>query len=936
MVERDQPSEELLTTLRERAKELDSLLQVDQILGQLDALQNSDRRLYLKTARRMVNYLCWAGVDGAQELLQEAYGGDLEEQDPSAEANVPGRTRALDEAVLLSGKPFHLAASTLGSEKVLSLVQDWMIEDRASFLPKLLNNPRSTLGEVTEGLRRFCDLVRDESELPPATTNGIRVSLIRRFLTEQLDLITVAKRYIDTRDFLDLLGRVISSSDSHGRLGGKSSELFLASKILSRDTPPDLPVGDIKVPRSWYLPSEELTNFLEHNDLEEVLQQKYREIAQVRHDYPNIVQLFKNSRFPSELVRGISAMLDDLGDVPLIVRSSSLLEDRLGSAFSGKYKSLFLANQGDTNERLAALMDAIAEVYASLFAPDPIAYRQEKGLIDYHEKMAVLIQEVVGRRVGDYFFPAAAGVAFSNNEYRWSPRIQREDGLIRLVPGLGTRAVERTSSDYPILVVPGQPNLRVNATIEEVVRYSPQQIDVINLGSGRFETLDLKDLLRECRAKYPAFASVFSLLKDDTLRPAAEAMVNPERDELIADFNGLITRTDLVRNVGNMLRILKERLDTPVDIEFAFDGSDFYLLQCRAQSQAEEDAPAPIPKDVPAEEVVFFANRHVSNGWIPDITHIVYVDPARYSRLEERSEMLAVGRAVGRLNKLLPKRQFVLIGPGRWGSRGDISLGVSVSYSEINNTAALIEVGRQTGTHAADLSFGTHFFQDLVESSIRYLPLYPDEVEGGLNERFLCRARNLLREMLPEFEALDEVVRVIDVPASTQGRVLRILMNADIDEAIGIIVDASEERAQQPSQQPELKTALREEYWRWRMRMAERIAAEIDPERLGVQAMYIFGSTKNASAGPSSDIDLLVHFRGDEAQRKELEVWLEGWSLCLGEMNFLRTGYATESLLDVHIITDDDIEKQTSYAAKIGAVTDAALELPIGHGNRTD
>ncbi|MBW2498894.1 MAG: pyruvate, phosphate dikinase, partial [Deltaproteobacteria bacterium] len=200
-----------------------------------------------------------------------------------------------------------------------------------------------------------------------------------------------------------------------------------------------------------------------------------------------------------------------------------------------------------------------------------------------------------------------------------------------------------------------------------------------------------------------------------------------------------------------------------------------------------------------------------------------------HGRLEERSEMLAVGRAVGRLNKLLPKRQFVLIGPGRWGSRGDIKLGVSVSYSDINNTAALIEVGRQTGTHAADLSFGTHFFQDLVESSIRYLPLYPDEVEGGLNERFLCRARNLLREMLPEFEALDEVVRVIDVPASTQGRVLRILMNADIDEAIGIIVDPSEERAQQPSQQPELKPALREEYWRWRMRMAERIAAEIDP-----------------------------------------------------------------------------------------------------------
>jgi predicted nucleotidyltransferase len=912
--------------------EKESAADQDDWRGPIELLRRSDRDLYLRTARRMVNYLCWAGVEGAQELLQEAYGEEFGEDHPTADANVPVRAPTINDAVLLSGKPFKLAASKLGGDKVLSLVQNWMVEDRASFLPKLLNNPRSTFGEVTEGMRRFHHLVIDGAELSPATANGIRVSLIRRFLTEQLDLITVAKEYINTGDFLDLLDRVIVSSDSHGRLGGKSSELFLAEKILRSETSPETPVGEIKVPRSWYVPSEELTSFLEYNDLEEVLQQKYRDIAQVRHDYPNIVQLFKNSRFPAELERGLSMLLDEVGEVPLIVRSSSLLEDRLGSAFSGKYKSLFLANQGGKHERLAALMDAIAEVYASLFAPDPIAYRREKGLIDYHEKMAILIQQVVGRRVGDYFFPALAGVAFSKNEFRWSPRIQRDDGLIRLVPGLGTRAVDRMSSDYPILVVPGQPNLRVNATIEETIRYSPQQIDVINLKSNRFETLDLKALLVQCKAEFPAFETVFSLLRDETLRPAVAAMVNPERDELVVDFNGLITNTPFVRHVGNMLEILKESLGTPVDIEFAFDGSDFYLLQCRAQSYADEEAPAPIPKDAADEDVVFFADRYVSNGFVPDITHIVYVDALRYDGLEERSDLQAVGRAVGRLNKLLPKRQFILIGPGRWGSRGDIKLGVSVSYSDINNTAALIEVARSTGAHVPDLSFGTHFFQDLVESSIRYLPLYPDETEGGLNERFLCRAQNLLREMLPEFENLSDVLRVIDVPAATQGRVLRVLMNADLDEAIGVIADPSDDRQEQSPQQAEHQPALREEYWRWRMRMAERIAAEIDTERLGVQAMYVIGSTKNASAGPSSDIDLLVHFRGSDAQRRELNTWLEGWSLCLGEVNYLRTGYTTRSLLDVHIITDDDIEKKTSYALKIGAVTDAALELTLGGG----
>ena len=195
--------------------------------------------------------------------------------------------------------------------------------------------------------------------------------------------------------------------------------------------------------------------------------------------------------------------LDDFGEVPLIVRSSSLLEDRLGTAFAGKYKSLFLANQGDKKERLEALLEAVAEVYASIFSPDPIQYRAERGLLDFHEEMAVMIQAVVGRQLGKYFFPAFAGVAFSRNEFRWSSRIRREDGLLRLVPGLGTRAVDRLSDDYPILVAPGQPNLRVNVSIDEVIRYSPGKIDVIDLEKNGFVTKNIKDLIGEIGPDYP-------------------------------------------------------------------------------------------------------------------------------------------------------------------------------------------------------------------------------------------------------------------------------------------------------------------------------------------------------------------------------------------------------------------------------------------------
>jgi predicted nucleotidyltransferase len=111
--------------------------------------------------------------------------------------------------------------------------------------------------------------------------------------------------------------------------------------------------------------------------------------------------------------------------------------------------------------------------------------------------------------------------------------------------------------------------------------------------------------------------------------------------------------------------------------------------------------------------------------------------------------------------------------------------------------------------------------------------------------------------------------------------------------------------------------------------MAERIASELDGEAFGVKAMYLFGSTKNASAGPASDIDLLVHFDGTDEQRAALENWLEGWSLALSEMNYLKTGYRTGKLLDAHIITDEDIANRTSYAVKIGAATDPARELEL-------
>lgn len=900
-------------------------------VGVIRFLRETDPRLLTRITTKMINHMCWSGIEEARELLRESSGQPSAGGDDEGDDNLPLKRRAMANLEAIADRTFEMAHRHFSEERILAQIGSWMNEERAEVLDSALERPGTTLGEIAAALRDFRRSNVDEAALPAPVRASLRTSLLRRLMTDRLDFLRRARGFVDVRDAEDLLEHMIYSPRSQGKIGGKASGLTLATQVIRKSEEYADLLRDVKVPRTWYVASDGLTEFVHYNMLDDLMNRKYQEIERIRQDYPHVVQVFKNSPFPPELVKGFSAALDDLDDTPLVVRSSSLLEDQVGAAFSGKYKSLFLANQGTKRERLAALLDAVAEIYASVFGPDPIEYRAERGLLDFQEEMGILIQEVVGRRVGRYYLPAFAGVAFSRNEFRWSPRIRREDGLIRLVPGLGTRAVDRLADDYPILIAPAQPQLQVNVTPEEVSRYSPQKIDVINLEKNRFETVRIEALLRECGDDYPMVRDVVSILDGDRIRRPSGLEPDWDKDDLVVTFEGLLARTPFVSQVRAILRLLEEKLDLPMDIEFASDGTDFYLLQCRAQSFLSQEGPAAIPRELPEEQVVFSAHRFVSNGRMPDITHVVVVDPDRYAELGSLEELRDVGRAVGRLNRLLPKRQFILMGPGRWGSRGDIKLGVSVTYSEINNTAMLIEIARQRGQYVPQLSFGTHFFQDLVEAGIRYLPLYPDEPGNVFNTLFLLRSRNLLPDLVPEFAHLTDTVRVIDVGAETGGQVLRILMNAELDEAVGVLGTAGEADEAVESAPTEV-AASSPAHWRWRMRMAKRIAALADPARFDIRRMYVFGSTKNATAGPGSDLDLLVHVGDDAARREELLVWLDGWSHALAEMNYLRTGYRSDGLLDVHLVTDEDIARRSSFAVKIGAVTDAARPLPTGGG----
>jgi hypothetical protein len=896
----------------------------------LELLRKTDRVLFLSISQKMLNHLCWMGIEEAQGLIRYYTNDDGRVLEEETDSNRPYRKQTmLVPNDFLSDETFKVAADHLTQEEILTFIQRWLLQDKISFLLKAVINLNTPISEVVESINRYKRIVPNGADIPNPAKSSVLATLIRRFFSEQLEFINIAKNYADVSDFFDLVNHVIFLPDSYGKLGGKSAGLFLAEKILKKCCKDKKLLDDFKIPKTWYITSDAVLTFANLNNFEEVVEQKYKEIYQIRIEYPNIIQTFKNATFPSEIIQGLSMALDDFKDKPLIVRSSSLLEDRMGSAFSGKYKSLFLANQGSKKERLEALLDAVAEVYASIFGPDPIEYRAERGLLDYHEEMGIMIQEVVGTRVGKYYLPAYAGVAFSRNEFRWSPRIKREDGLVRLVPGLGTRAVDRLSDDYPVLVSPGQPGLRVNITPEEVSRYSPHKVDVIDLENNSFETIEIDNLLRELGMDYPAFSKVFSQIRDNHVQTVSGLNVDLNPGDLVVTFDGLFSNTPFLTRMQMILKTLEDKLGTPVDIEFASDGQNFYLLQCRPQSQTDENMAVPIPRDIAHERIIFSANRFVSNGRVPDITHIVYVDPQRYSELHDRATMLAIGRAISKLNKLLPKRQFILIGPGRWGSRGDIKLGVSVTYSDINNTAVLVEVARKSGNYVPDLSFGTHFFQDLVEANIRYLPLYPDDIGVIFNEDFLKRSPNLLPEIMSEYTYLCDTIHLIDVPAVSDGRVLQILMNADLSEAVGILAQPKSSGDIAESKRVGAIDMQSDNYWPWRLRMAEHIAAQLDPERFGVKGFYLFGSTKTGSAGPGSDIDVLVHFTGTPEQESTLVSWLEAWSLCLDQINYLQTGYRSGGLLDFHIITDDDIKRKTSWAVKIGAITDPARPLAM-------
>ena len=346
----------------------------------------------------------------------------------------------------------------------------------------------------------------------------IIVVLTKGLISDQLGFVGIAKDLFTVADLQSIRRRRIG----RGKIGGKSAGMMLAWKILNlveSNTEIDLK-NHVVLPESYFIGADVSYDFVSLNDLHHFVDQKYKSRDDIEAEYPHIQEEYLRGHFPDEIVEGLRGILAQVGSRPLIVRSSSLLEDNFGTSFAGKYDSYFCPNQGTPEENLKALLEAICRVYASVYNPDALFYRQQMGLLDYDERMAILLQEVQGERHGDYFFPTLAGVGFSYNPFRWTSKIRREDGFLRLVLGMGTRAVDRLSNDYARMIALSHPHLRPVVGASQLRRYSQHYVDVINLVENRFETLPATDLL----------SMEF---------PSARLLVSVDRGDYIHATNGL-------------------------------------------------------------------------------------------------------------------------------------------------------------------------------------------------------------------------------------------------------------------------------------------------------------------------------------------------------------------------------------------------------------
>lgn len=581
--------------------------------------------------------------------------------------------------------------------------------------------------------------------------------LCKVMIGKETRILELAKKHFSLDDLLNIRNRLIGT----GFIGGKAVGMLLANRIIASDTNLE---GYLEPHDSFYVGSDVFYSYIVENGWWKLLMEHKTKEGYFKAAAELKKQMLKG-KFPDQIREQFQQMLEYFGQSPIIVRSSSLLEDAFGNAFAGKYISLFCANQDSPEQRYAKFEDTVRQVYASTMGEDALVYRLQRGLDQQDEQMALLVQRVSGSYHNSYFFPNLAGVALSYNTFVWNPKLDPKAGMVRLVVGLGTRAVNRVEDDYPQIIALDAPMLRPLANMEDARRFSQRYVDLLNIGENRLESMPLQGLLsKNVDLQINLFA-----VPDHEMAEKAKSLRLKQQQYWLLNFEKLLKETDFVSCMQKVLKRLESSYHYPVDVEFTvnFTNEDkllMNLLQCRPLQTKGKRAAVTIPGDINPEKVLFRCQGYFMGGAISlDVKRIVFVVPPKYEALPIQQKY-EIARTIGALNKQVTSKEntgLILLGPGRWGTTTP-SLGIPVSFSEINNVAVLGELACEGSNLVPDLSFGTHFFQDLVETDIFYVAVFPSSKGFTFNEKWFLSQPNKLARLLPEKDKYSEIIKVIE------------------------------------------------------------------------------------------------------------------------------------------------------------------------------
>ncbi len=647
----------------------------------------------------------------------------------------------------------------------------WNRSSETMFLPHVYRPENGTVLPIQDGVQssRFyqvmdsCQRTMEEqytdswdrffNQAKVLHENGIPVDeqcsrMCNIMMTRDERLRALVRKHFRPEDYFRVRDHMIGT----GMVGGKTCGMLLARAIV-RNLAQDIS-GVLEPHDSFYVGSDVFYTYIVDNGFWDLrvrqrTEEGYFSLAD------ELAAKLKTGTFSADTREQFTHILEYYGQDPYIVRSSSILEDGFDNAFAGKYESVFCSNRGTPEERLEEFENAVRTVYASSASLSALDYRKRRGLEHRDEQMALLVMRVSGSAYGSYYMPCAAGVGYSFSPYKFLNDIDSSAGMLRLVMGLGTSAVDRTEGSYPRLVSLDKPEATNFTTVAQKHQFSQRKAEVVDLKTRSLNRISLEEL----EPVLPAF------LKNQVLEHDAEAEASLRergdwRDVVFISCLGLVRNREMMEYMRRMMHLIQQEYGEPVDIEFTVNvsGNREYminLLQCRPLQVFQDAGGVTVPEGVPAEEILL-ETRGASMGLSRKtrLDLIVYVDPVRYYHLPY-SEKTKIASLIGRINWQYRDqgKHLLLMVPGRIGTSSP-ELGVPSAFADISSFDAVCEIAESRAGYNPELSYGSHIFQDLVEAQILYMAVFP----GNRTLQF----RPELLDRLPD--------RIAEIPGGSEYR----------------------------------------------------------------------------------------------------------------------------------------------------------------------